>query len=63
MAWKKSKDFEWREMVAGEDLSRISNLTGLAPEDDKGVIGRNPKNKLDQWYIPKAKKPRTRAKK
>ena len=42
---------EMRPYVKGEDLSGVSVSSEDHPEDDMGMIARNPKNHADQWYV------------
>jgi len=42
---------ELRPYVKGEDLTGISVSETDDPENDMGMIARNPKNHKDQWYI------------
>lgn len=42
---------EMRPYVKGEDLSKISVASVDNPEEDMGMIARNPKNHADQWYV------------
>jgi hypothetical protein len=44
---------EMRPYVKGEDLSQISVSKEDDPENDMGMIARNPKNHADQWYVAK----------
>lgn len=42
---------EMRPYVKGEDLSGVSVSDVDHPEQDMGMIARNPKNHADQWYV------------
>lgn len=42
---------EMRPYVKGEDLTNISVSGTDNPEEDMGMIARNPKNHEDQWYV------------
>lgn len=42
---------EMRPYVKGEDISSISVSKEDNPEEDMGMIARNPKNHEDQWYV------------
>lgn len=42
---------EMRPYVKGEDLTGISVSNVDKPEEDMGMIARNPKNHADQWYV------------
>jgi len=44
---------EMRRYEKGEDLSKISVSATDDPENDMGMIARNPKNHEDQWYVAK----------
>jgi hypothetical protein len=52
--WKQYKRkglSEMRPYVKGEDLSHISVSEVDKPEEDLGMVARNPKNHTDQWYV------------
>lgn len=52
--WKKYRRkglSEMRPYVIGEDMSRVSVSRTDDPPNDMGMIARNPKNHLDQWYV------------
>jgi hypothetical protein len=52
--WKQYKRkglSEMRPYVKGEDLSKISVSGTDNPEEDMGMVARNPKNHEDQWYV------------
>jgi hypothetical protein len=54
MEWKQYKRkglLEMRPYVKGEDLSKISVSEVDNPEEDMGMVARNPKNHEDQWYV------------
>lgn len=40
-----------RPYVLGEDLTNISVSSVDDPENDGGMIARNPQNHEDQWYV------------
>lgn len=42
---------EMRPYIKGEDLSKISISALDNPEEDMGMIARNPLNHEDQWYV------------
>jgi hypothetical protein len=42
---------EMRPYIKGEDLTGISVSKEDHPEEDLGMIARNPKNHEDQWYV------------
>lgn len=42
---------EMRPYVKGEDLTGISVSKEDDPENDMGMIARNPTNHADQWYV------------
>jgi hypothetical protein len=42
---------EMRPYVLGENLKGISVSDVDDPENDMGMIARNPKNYKDQWYV------------
>jgi len=42
---------EMRPYIKGEDLTKISVSKEDDPENDMGMIARNPKNHDDQWYV------------
>lgn len=43
-----------RPYIKGEDLTGISVSKEDDPEKDMGMIGCNPDNQKDQWYVAKA---------
>lgn len=52
--WKQYKRkglSEMRPYEKGEDLSGVSVSEQDDPENDMGMIARNPKNHADQWYV------------
>lgn len=42
---------EMRPYIKGEDLSAISVSAVDDPENDMGMVARNPLNHADQWYV------------
>jgi len=42
---------EMRPYVKGEDITNISISKEDNPEEDMGMVARNPKNHEDQWYV------------
>lgn len=42
---------EMRPYIKGEDLSNVSVSPEDDPENDMGMIARNPDNYQDQWYV------------
>jgi len=44
---------EMRPYIKGEDLTNISVSKEDQPENDMGMVARNPKNHNDQWYVAK----------
>ena len=42
---------EMRPYVSGEDLTHISVSEVDDPENDMGMVARNPMNHADQWYV------------
>lgn len=42
---------EMREYEKAEDLNSISVSEVDKPEEDMGMVARNPKNHKDQWYV------------
>ena len=52
--WKQYKRkglSEMRPYVLGEDLTNISVADVDDPQNDMGMIARNPKNHADKWYV------------
>ena len=49
--YQKTSLHEMRPYVSGEDLSNVSVSPVDDPENDMGMIARNPKNHADQWYV------------
>ncbi|HRH47621.1 MAG TPA: hypothetical protein PLP23_02645 [Panacibacter sp.] len=52
--WKQYKRkglSEMRPYEKDEDLSGVSVSEQDDPENDMGMIARNPKNHADQWYV------------
>jgi len=45
---------EMRSYIKGEDLSAISVSDEDDPENDMGMVARNPNNHADQWYVARA---------
>lgn len=55
--WKQYKRkglSEMRPYVKGEDLTNISVSKEDDPENDMGMVARNPENHADQWYVARA---------
>lgn len=50
--YRKTQVQEMRPYVPGEDLVGVSVSPQDTPEAG-GMIARNPKNPLDQWYVAK----------
>jgi len=44
---------EMRPYILGEDLAGVAVSDVDAPEEDLGMIARNPENHKDQWYVAK----------
>jgi len=42
---------EMREYIKGEDLTHISVAGVDNPEEDMGMVARNPNDHNDQWYV------------
>jgi hypothetical protein len=42
---------EMRPYIKGEDLTQVSVSSEDDPENDMGMIARNPDNHDDQWYV------------
>ena len=51
--YRKTNIAEMRPYEKGEDLSHISVSIVDNPEEDMGMIARNPKKHEDQWYVTK----------
>ena len=49
--YKRTNVAEMRPYVLGEDLTGISVAEVDNPENDMGMIARNPNNYKDQWYV------------
>ena len=52
--WKQYKRkglSEMRPYVMGEDMENISTADVDCPQDDMGMVARNPQNHDDQWYV------------
>jgi len=45
---------EMRPYVKGEDMTNICISPEDDPENDMGMVARNPKNSNDQWYVARA---------
>lgn len=45
---------EMRPYIPGEDLINVSVSSEDDPENDLGMVARNPKNYNDQWYVARA---------
>ena len=48
---------EMRPYVKGEDMTHISVSepdAAVGPDNDMGMVARNPKNHADQWYVARA---------
>ncbi len=52
--YRRTNVAEMRPYVAGEDLSNVSVSVVDDPENDFGMIARNPENHADQWYVASA---------
>ena len=52
--YRRSNIAEMRPYVKGEDLAGVSVSATDDPENDMGMIARNPQNHADQWYVAKA---------
>lgn len=42
---------EMRPYIKGENLTDISVANADNPDTDMGVVARNPKDHIDQWYV------------
>jgi len=42
---------EMRPYIKGENTANISIADVDDPENDMGMVARNPKNHADQWYV------------
>jgi len=49
--YKRTNVAEMRLYIKGESLVMISVASVDNPEEDMGMIARNPENYKDQWYI------------
>lgn len=49
--YKRTNIAEMRYYIKGEDLSNVSVSDEDDPDNDMGMIARNPKNHKDQWYV------------
>ena len=52
--YQKTGLFEMRYYVEGEDLTGITVAEDMNPNEDMGMIARDPQNHSDQWYVRKA---------
>lgn len=52
--YRRTNIAEMRPYVLGEDLTHISVAEVDTPEQDMGMIARNPDNHKDQWYVARA---------
>jgi hypothetical protein len=51
--YKRTNIAEMRPYIKGEDLTHISVSEVDDPENDMGMVARNPQNHNDQWYVAK----------
>lgn len=51
--YRRTNVAEMRQYIKGEDLTNISVSDVDDPENDMGMVARNPKNHNDQWYVAK----------
>ena len=54
MEWKqytKAGIIEMRPYIQGESLKDVSVSKGDNPQEDMGIIARNPSDHKDQWYV------------
>jgi hypothetical protein len=51
--YRKKNIAEMRPYIKGEDLTKISVSGVDDPENDGGMVARNPLNHDDQWYVAK----------
>lgn len=51
--YKRTNIAEMRFYEKGEDLTGVSVSGVDDPENDMGMIARNPNNHEDQWYVAK----------
>ena len=49
--YRRTNIAEMRPYVSGEDLTKISVSDVDSPDEDMGMVARNPKNHDDQWYV------------
>lgn len=49
--YRRTNIAEMRPYVKGEDLTGISVSKTDDPENDMGMIARNPENHDDRWYV------------
>lgn len=49
--YRRTNIAEMRPYVLGESLDGVSVSEVDDPENDLGMIARNPKNHEDQWYV------------
>lgn len=49
--YRRTNIAEMRPYVFGEDLTDISVSNTDDPQEDLGMIARNPENHDDQWYV------------
>lgn len=49
--YKRKGVSELRPYIKGEDLSAISVSGVDNPDEDMGMVARNPLNHADQWYV------------
>ena len=52
--YRRTNIAEMRPYILGEDLTNISVNKEDDPENDQGMIARNPDNHEDQWYVNRA---------
>ncbi len=52
--YRRTNISEMRTYVKGEDLTGVSVSDADNPEEDMGMIARNPKNHTDRWYVARA---------
>ena len=51
--YKRTQIAEMRSYIKGENISGVSVSKVDDPENDMGMIARNPANHHDQWYVAK----------
>ncbi len=49
--YRRTNIAEMRQYIKGEDLTNISVSKEDDPENNMGMIARNPCNHNDQWYV------------